>query len=67
MSLVLCIAPVIALFITIIGEDQVGNPTVREALILGIGWGLAFGFPLGIFSFGLGYAGRKISRSGISM
>ena len=66
MSLVLCITPVTALFIRIIGEGQVGNPTVREALILGIGWGLAFGVPLGIFSFGLGYAGRKISSSGIS-
>jgi len=62
----LCIAPVTALFIRIIGEGQVSTPTVGESLILGIGWGLAFGVPLGVVGFVLGYGGRKFRSSELS-
>lgn len=58
-SLLLCIAPVTALFIRIIGEGQTSNPTVGETFLLGVGWGLVFGVPLGVIGFILGYAGRK--------
>ncbi|WP_128906610.1 hypothetical protein [Halorubrum amylolyticum] len=64
-SLLLCIAPVTALFIHIIGEGQIGNPGVGETLILGIGWGLAFGVPLGVLGFILGYAGQRFIDSEI--
>ncbi|MFD1570812.1 hypothetical protein [Halorubrum laminariae] len=57
-SLLLCIAPVTALFFTIIGEGQVTDPTVAKTLLLGTGWGLVFGVPLGVLGFILGYAGR---------
>lgn len=59
-SISLCLAPVSALFIRIIGEGQTGTPTAVETLFLGVGWGMAFGVPLGILGFLLGYAGRNV-------
>lgn len=62
-SLLLSIAPVTALFINIIGEGQIGNPGVGETLLLGIGWGLLFGVPLGILGFILGYTGQRVTET----
>ena len=64
-SLLLCIAPVTALFIHIIGEGQTSNPAVGETLILGIGWGLVFGVPLGVLAFIFGYATQRFTDSEI--
>ncbi|MGA9403231.1 hypothetical protein [Haladaptatus sp.] len=59
-SVSLCLAPVSALFIRIIGEGQTSSPTAVGTLLLGVGWGLAFGVPPGILGFLLGYAGRNV-------
>ncbi|WP_050032205.1 hypothetical protein [Halorubrum halophilum] len=64
-SLLLCIAPVTALFIRIIGEGQTSDPPVGETLLLGVGWGLLFGVPLGVLGFILGYAGQRYIDSEI--
>ena len=62
-SLLLCIAPVTALFFSIIREGQITDPAVAETLLLGTGWGLVFGVPLGVLGFILGYAGREMTHS----
>jgi hypothetical protein len=64
-SLLLCITPVTALFITIVAEGQTSNPAVAETLLLGTGWGLVFGVPLGVLGFILGYAGQRFTDSEI--
>lgn len=64
-SLLLCIAPVTALFLNIIGEGQIGNPGIGETLLLGLGWGLLFGLPLGLLGYIIGYAGRGVTNSEI--
>lgn len=56
-SLLLCIAPVSALFVRIIGAGQTSDPAVGETILLGIAWGLVVGVPLGVLGFVLGYAG----------
>ncbi|KZN26171.1 hypothetical protein A4G99_22255 [Haladaptatus sp. R4] len=65
-SISLCLAPVSALFIRIIGEGQTGTPTAVGTFLLGVGWGMAFGVPLGILGFLLGYAGRNVMPTGKS-
>ena len=55
-SVLLSIAPVSALFLQIIAEGQgVGNPSLLRILLLGVGWGIVFGGPVGVVGFLLGY------------
>jgi len=61
-SVLLCIAPVSALFFQIIAEGQgVGNPSLLKILLLGVGWGIAFGGPLGVLGFLLGYMVKRVT------
>ena len=62
LSLLVCIAPVSALFIRIVGAGQTSTPTVGDTLLLGVGWGLVFGVPLGVLGFLLGYAARTVTK-----
>jgi len=62
LSLLVCIAPVSALFIRIVGAGQTSTPTVGDTLLLGVGWGLVFGVPLGALGFLLGYAARTVTK-----
>jgi len=59
-SLLLCVAPVSALFIQIIAEGQgVSHPSPLGILLFGLGWGIAFGAPLGIAGYLLGRTVQK--------
>lgn len=63
-SLLMCVAPVSALFIQIVAEGQgVSNPSPVGILLLGIGWGIAFGAPLGIVGYLVGRGTRKLHTS----
>ena len=65
-SLLLCVAPVTALFLLIIGEGQTGEPTLVDTVVLGVGWGHFFGLPLGALGALLGYGFGTIASPNVA-
>lgn len=61
-SLLLAIAPVVALFIHIVGAGQTTDPTLLDAVLRGTAFGVAFGIPIGLAGFLLGQAIRRIPK-----